>query len=368
MVEQHVYVCNIVVHYIMKKLSYTTQVSLWTLGQLIQSSGFVHVPYSRHPALLDMLLAFLRTEQRGSIRSQTLHLLGLLGALDPYRHKMNIGQIDSAIVTSSVPLIPITDPIREMEQSWEMSPSELLVNMGPAGGTLDDFYPSVAIATLMKIIRDPTLSNHHAEVVQAITYIFRALGIKSVPYIPQVIPNLINVVRTSETKFHDTLFRQMGILIGIVRQHVRNYLEDIFTLIQEYWTVDSPLQVTIILLVENISTALGHEFKIYLPKLLPQILRVLSHDGSPERRVTEYLLNAFKKFGNTLSDYIHIILPKIVALFNATEVPNSIKKTAFECVESLSDSLGKVYIRVSYAGTAATHYGLVYYWKQCQKC
>ena len=193
---------------------------------------------------------------------------------------MNIGQIDSATVTSA-PLIPMSEN-NDMEQSWEMSPSELLVNLG--SGTLDEFYPSVAIATLMKIVRDPTLSQYHAEVVKAVTFIFRALGIKSVPYIPQVIPSMINVIRTSDVKFHDNLFRQLGILIGIVRQHIRKYLEDIFVLIRDFWTVDSPLQPTIIGLVENISTALGSEFKVYLPQLIPQILRVLAYDASKYER------------------------------------------------------------------------------------
>ena len=83
------------------------------------------------------------------------------------------------------------------------------------------------------------------------------MGIKSVPYIPQVIPSMINVIRSSDPKFHDNLFRQMGILIAIVRQHIRNYLEDLFALIKDFWSVDSRLQPTIIGLVENISVALG---------------------------------------------------------------------------------------------------------------
>lgn len=32
--------------------------------------------------------------------------------------------------------------------------------------------------------------------------------------------------------------------------------------------------------------ALGAEFKIYLPQLMPQILRVLTHDTSKDRTVT----------------------------------------------------------------------------------
>ena len=101
-----------------------------------------------------------------------------------------------------------------------------------SGGLEVDFYPTVAIATLMKIIRDPTLVRHHTEVVKAVTFIFKALGIKSVPYIPQVIPSMMNVIRDSDNAFRDFLFQQLGCLINVVQQHIRNYLDDIFNLIK----------------------------------------------------------------------------------------------------------------------------------------
>lgn len=90
--------------------------------------------------------------------------------------------------------------------------SELLVSL--SSGNLEDFYPSAAIASLMKILKDPSLSQHHTMViqvttacdrqmighcycncyiicycivcVQALTFIFKSLGIKSVPFLPQV--------------------------------------------------------------------------------------------------------------------------------------------------------------------------------------
>ena len=96
---------------------------------------------------------------------------------------------------TSAALIPINDSNDNFEQSFEMSPSELLVNLGLP---IEDFYPSVAISALMRIIRDHTLSEYHAEVVGAVTYIFRALGIKSIPYIPQVIPSMIKVSERSQ--------------------------------------------------------------------------------------------------------------------------------------------------------------------------
>ena len=79
--------------------------------------------------------------------------------------------------------------------------SEMLVSMSQ--NTLEEFYPAVSIATLMRIIKDPSLSQHHTMVVQAITFIFKSLGIKCVPYISQVMPNYLHVIRTSDPTFRE---------------------------------------------------------------------------------------------------------------------------------------------------------------------
>ena len=55
--------------------------------------------------------------------------------------------------------------------------SEMLVSMSTQT-TLEEFYPAAAIATLMRIIRDPSLSQHSTMVVQAITLIFKVIALK----------------------------------------------------------------------------------------------------------------------------------------------------------------------------------------------
>lgn len=77
-------------------------VALWVLGQLVEATGYVVQPYNEYPALLDVLLNFLKTEQQPIIRREAIRVLGLLGALDPYKHKMNLGQIDSSMLLSTV--------------------------------------------------------------------------------------------------------------------------------------------------------------------------------------------------------------------------------------------------------------------------
>jgi len=70
--------------------------ALKTLGQLSSNTGYVIDPYIKYPGLLDTLMNILKTEQSATIRRETIKLLGILGALDPYRHKVNILRVDSA--------------------------------------------------------------------------------------------------------------------------------------------------------------------------------------------------------------------------------------------------------------------------------
>ena len=74
-------------------------------------------------------------------------------------------------------------------------------------------------------------------------------------------------------------------------------------------------------LAEHISLALGSEFKIYLPQLVPQMIRVLSHDTSKDRNVTGKLLLALCKFGPTLNDYMNLILPKVFRCVKHIYIP-----------------------------------------------
>ncbi|XP_015233310.1 PREDICTED: serine/threonine-protein kinase mTOR [Cyprinodon variegatus] len=309
------------------------QVALWTLGQKVASTGYVVEPYRKYPSLLEVLLNFLKTEQNQGIRREAIRVLGLLGALDPYKHKVNIGMIDQSRDASAVSL----SESKSNQDSADCSTSEMLVNMGNL--PLDEFYPAVAIVTLMRILRDPSLSNHHTMVVQAVTFIFKSLGLKCVQFLPQVMPTFLNVIRVCDASIREFLFQQMGMVVSFVKIHIRPYMDDIFTLIREYWTPNNPMQNTIILLIEQIVVALGGEFKLYLPQLIPHMLRVFMHDNSTGRSVTIKLLNAIQLFGANLDDYLHLLLPPIVKLFDASDVPLQARKVALETLDRLTESL-----------------------------
>ncbi|XP_040286256.1 serine/threonine-protein kinase mTOR isoform X5 [Bufo bufo] len=325
------------------------QVALWTLGQLVASTGYVVEPYRKYPSLLEVLLNFLKTEQNQGIRREAIRVLGLLGALDPYKHKVNIGMIDQSRDASALSL----SESKTSQDSADYSTSEMLVNMGNL--PLDEFYPAVSVVTLMRILRDQSLSNHHTMVVQAITFIFKSLGLKCVQFLPQVMPTFLSVIRLCDNNVREShqpspqkrtglmspqfMFQQLGMLVSFVRSHIRPYMDEIFALIRDYWTMNNPIQSTIILLIEQIVLALGGEFKLYLPQLIPHMLRVFMHDSSAGRSVTIKLLNAIQMFGANLDDYLHLLLPPIVKLFDAPDSPLQARKVALETVDRLTESL-----------------------------
>jgi FKBP12-rapamycin complex-associated protein len=199
-----------------------------------------------------------------------------------------------------------------------------------------EYYPTVAINALLQILRDQSLVQHHAAVVEAIMSIFRTLGLECVSFLDRIIPALLMVMRSSASTRLESYFNQMATLVGIVRQHIRNYLPEIVEIIHEYWHSSSTMQTTILLLIESISRSLEGEFKIYLAGLLPLMLGTLDKDISPKRTPSERILHAFLVFGASAEEYMHLIIPVIVRTFEKQGQPAFIRKSAIDTIGKIS--------------------------------
>ncbi|CAJ0644870.1 13536_t:CDS:1 [Entrophospora sp. SA101] len=131
-------------------------------------------------------------------------------------------------------------------------------------------------------------------------------------------------------------FQQLGILVSIVQQHIRNYLQDIFSLIELFWEPSSSIQITIIHLVEEVAKALDGEFKNYLPSLLPIMLQIFDQDKSDKRQPTQKVLHALVVFGTNIEEYMHLVIPVVVRLFERSDVPLQLRKSAVSTIGELS--------------------------------
>ncbi|TRX94249.1 hypothetical protein FHL15_004716 [Xylaria flabelliformis] len=296
------------------------EAALHTLGQLASNSGYVIDPYLEYPQLLELLQNIIRAEpQRGPLRQETIKLMGILGALDPYRHQQ---------VEERTP-----DAKRSVETNRMTDISLMMTGLTPSN---KEYYPTVVINALLNILKDQSLAQHHAAVIEAIMIIFRTLGLECVSFLDRIIPAFLLVIRSSTQSRLESYFNQLATLVSIVRQHIRTYLPSIVEILQEYWDISPSLQSTILSLVEAISRSLEGEFKIYLAGLLPLMLGILEKDSTTKRTPSEKVLHALLVFGSSAEEYMHLIIPVIVHTFEKPGQPTFLRKSAIETIGKIS--------------------------------
>lgn len=275
--------------------------ALKTLGQLSSSSGYVIDPLLDYPQLLSILVSILKSsDQNMSLKRETVRVMGILGALDPYKRKEVERSEDNNAESDSTPI-------------------DILLLMQGTSPSADEYYPTVVITTLMGLLKDPSLVTHHNVIAQAVIHIFKSLGLKCVPFLDQIVPGLLGVIRSSNHIMAEFIFRQLSNLVVVVKQHTRTYLGSIFEVVQEYFCVPS-LQPVILSLINSIAQALDGEFKAYVPRLLPLLIGIIQNDKSRDRYPSINVLNSFIIFGSNIEDHAHLIIPSIVNMFEYTPV------------------------------------------------
>lgn len=276
--------------------SFKRDAALKTLGQLSASAGYVIDPLLDYPQLLSVLINILKSESSQNIRRETVRLIGILGALDPYKHR-EVERTSSARIPSEQNAPPIDVAL-------------LMQGMSPSN---EEYYPTVVIATLMKILKDSSLSSHHTSVIQAVMHIFQTLGLRCVSFLKQIIPNILNVMRTCPPSLLEFYFQQLGVLVSIVKQHIRPFVTDIFEVIKEFFPIVK-LQITVISVIESISKSLEGEFKVFLPSTLMLFFDVLEKDKSNKKIVSVRILKSLVVFDSNLEEFAHLIVPTIVRM------------------------------------------------------
>ena len=64
--------------------------------------------------------------------------------------------------------------------------------------SLEDFYPAVVVSALMRIMHKACFSSDHFLLIQSISFIFKSLGSRNVPYFDQIVNSYVTVTRKAE--------------------------------------------------------------------------------------------------------------------------------------------------------------------------
>uniref|UniRef100_A0A8L8JYL6 Serine/threonine-protein kinase TOR n=1 Tax=Heligmosomoides polygyrus TaxID=6339 RepID=A0A8L8JYL6_HELPZ len=252
------------------------EAALRTIGRIARSTAYVVDPYKDYPNLLDDLLKLLKTEMSSRMRRQAIKTLGILGALDPYTHK----------------------------------------------------------------VQDEAFTQYYKEITQALLTIFRSLGDSFPQYVQQVVPRLIEVTRACRGRpsHREFFLRQLASLVAIIKVHAKPYMKQIFSLIADAWSEDHSVKVTVVSVLEQIGTAMGQEFAPHIAELIPYLLRVVQTDKSEERKLTAQVLSCVRSLSGCLTPHLHLVLPPVLMILDDSAVPIGVRQSALDTVLHLTRS------------------------------
>ncbi|VDP89892.1 unnamed protein product [Echinostoma caproni] len=286
-------------------------IAVWTLSRLISNAGFVVSPYRRHPQLLQTLLDMLKREESKEIRQEVLRSLGVLGALDPFKVKLYSGQVDTFGDTGIAVSLHEADEKKDVD----ITQSELVVSL--SWENKDVFFSVCALSALIQTLRDPALRSQYGNIVRTIVYVLKLLGPRSVYYLRQLMPDYFKCLReTRDVRLQEFLIRKLGSIMSVVRLHTKEFAHEVIDLLIAHWWLAPNVQNACITVLSPMAAALGAEFRPYLTRLIPVILRTLHHESNETNLIA--LLEVLPEFGYTLEDHAHILVPAIAKLIDVT--------------------------------------------------
>ncbi|TMW66398.1 hypothetical protein Poli38472_004163 [Pythium oligandrum] len=363
------------------------QVAIKTLGQLVSSTGDVIRPYHEYPELLDLLCQALQKSGDAfeSLRIEAGRTLGILGALDPYNLRLFHLQKQGKLTTMptrelrlALPGADPTNPTADDLANPSKSSTGVAIGFGSAalstlpgedeGASLDlllsetrtrretkkdqqtsnklsvtlepppedilpsmiedssQYFPSVVVNALIRILLEPRNSAHYQGTFVAIMYICKSQRRRIEPHLSKIIPAFLYTMERVNHSLRKFLFEQLCDLVQIVEEQIQSHLDHVamMSIINSYW--DEHLE-EVLNLVKRLATSLGEKFRVYLPDLVPELLRVIrSERDSASRPRTLLVLKTTVSLGRLLDGYLHLIIPALVALIQSDADLNARKQ------------------------------------------
>ncbi len=209
-----------------------------------------------------------------------------------------------------------------------LDPIEMLITMN-SNGSLDEYYPALAIHLIMKTIKNSVSVGVRRDAIRALVLAMRSLDNRCVHYVELVIPPFLELVRTMNDNLVSDLITQLGHLVSYIKKHIEPYLNGILSFIEHYWTNNErnmKMVVALIDLVKSIANVMDIEFKRYLPKILPLILKQLkieindcTQKNAKRNEATEKIFNLLRLCTCCLENYVHLILSQFAEYLTIKE-------------------------------------------------
>ncbi|KAH7108058.1 FAT domain-containing protein [Auriculariales sp. MPI-PUGE-AT-0066] len=279
--------------------------ALQSLGKVVSGTGVVVQPLIDYPDLLPAMGRMLAQETRVHSREEILKVLGILGAVDPYRPT----QLEDDVLKATVVRKAYID---------------ISVPLGGAAG--EEYYLKVVMHVLLELLRNPVRDAAHHMAVEAIMSIFKTQGLSAVNFLPQIFPTFIAVVRDASVRFQEFHLQQVAILLDIIGEHTRPYLDSLLDLLYTYWASSPALRVSLASLLSALARAMDTELRAHVLGWFPSSLKM-------------HILNSLGYLAGCLEPYLTLILPSVLTVAENDRGDFQARKAAIVAVQRLAERI-----------------------------
>ncbi|ELU37806.1 phosphatidylinositol 3-kinase tor2 [Rhizoctonia solani AG-1 IA] len=295
--------------------------ALETLGALCSSTGYLVDPEYEHPKLVELITKVLTGEKNLETRREAMRALGIIGAVDQYKHAHNLDYEDDSNQEATVA-------------------NHMDLTAAAADTNKEEYSSTVVFSSLVNILKTPSLSSSHQAAIEAIMSICKTQGLKILGYLPQVCINVFQeelLTRTQSTG-HAQVYhlQQLGLLVGILGQHTRTYLPKILELVGELWGQSHILEPYIVALIENLARGFAAEFDQHIPAIIGPMLNIFEHD-SPEKHqaAISRALQAIVVLAPGIDPAL--VLPAMLRTAERIDAPTTLRTAAISAVSRLAE-------------------------------
>lgn len=324
---------------------YKRKSALDVLCHILNTFGYIFHEFFSVNKLNDILINYIKAEKSKENRCLASNALGLIGAINPSKLK---------IFYSSHEFIQQIN--NEYTNIFDTSIENNIINTDNDINTcdfyiknkinsLEELYPLVAIESLLMILNDNNMIHLHSVVLHELERILIFLGKNSVKYTSKIFTIYFKVISITNNDTRLVILQQINKLTSLVGTQLRNYLSNMFEMLDKIWLLDSPLtlQITILQLIDNLITSLPFESKFYFKIILPKITMILNYNidifTNDEFNILKTkTISTLQHIVPYMNNYLHVIIPIIITTYSYPKNLLPLRRLAMETMHVIANT------------------------------
>ena len=271
------------------------------------------VPFEKLAELLIETGELLKIELERPVRNEAIRLLGVIGALDPYKLRSREVELQLSANDSVIASSPFNDKVPNNPSV----PSALTT-------LSEQYYCTTAVSALVKLLKDPSLARLHSATMQALLEIFQSMGVRSSTYLGDVMPILLSLLKMGNTEngsISNHILGTLASLIDTVGLHIRPFASGITNLCLDLWSVGIYHRLPLLAVLRSLAAAMMGETLPGLVAFTPLIVSFLAGSRDPDSLIA--MLRALRSMVTYAQDYVHSIVLAIEEVFGASQLLKS---------------------------------------------